>query len=320
MKGFLLSFFFIHFSFLYSQDVLKEKAWKGDTAAAMILCENYLLGINNYPENLDSARTFLFLAVEKKHPDALYLAGVGYYRGLIFSKDTKKGLKLLNESADKGNLQALQVLFDIYANPDTNIFLDKKDFIPRDSVKAIQYAKRAAELQQPWAMYELGYAYLQGKGIPKNDSLAVYWMDQAAQKMLPKAQLALGDWYFKGITQYGPDLLTARKYYSLAENNPFADIEDATWGLVGVYNTYQVFKEFFNFYAFVWYVFTLEDIRIPWDGNSQKFMLDREKYIRELEAAQKKKIHEYEKKLKEKEKIAKELMEYAKQIRETKNK
>jgi hypothetical protein len=49
-------------------------------------------------------------------------------------------------------------------------------------------------------------------------------------------------------------------------------------------------------------------------------MLDREKYIRELEAAQKKKIHEYEKKLKEKEKIAKELMEYAKQIREANNK
>jgi hypothetical protein len=48
-------------------------------------------------------------------------------------------------------------------------------------------------------------------------------------------------------------------------------------------------------------------------------MLDRERYIRELEAAQKKKIEEYEKKLREKEKIAKELMDYARQIREAKN-
>ncbi len=304
------------FSGLWGQDLLKESAWKGDTIAAMALCENYLLGLNGYPENLDSAKIFLFLALEKQHSDALYLAGVAYYRGLMFSKDVNKGLKLLNDAADKGNIQALQVLFDIYANPDTSIFVDKKNFIPQDSSKAVQYAKRAALLGQSWAMYELGYAYFQGSGVPQNDSLAIYWMDQATQKMLPKAQLALGDWYFKGVTKYGPDLLLARKYYSQAENNPFADIEEATWGLVGVHNTYQVFREFFNFYAFVWYAFTLEDIRIPWDGNSQKFMLDRERYIRELEASQKKKIEEYEKKLKEKEKLARELQDYANQIRE----
>ncbi len=316
----LLLFLWIFCGEVYGQDLLKERAWKGDTAAAMQLCENYMLGLNGYPENLDSSKIFLFLAAEKKHPDALYLAGVGYYRGLMFPKDIKKGLALLNESAEKGNLQAYQVLFDIYANPDTSIFLDKKDFVPRDSSKAVQYAQKAANLGLSWAMYELGYAYFQGSGIKKNDSLAIYWMDQAAQKMLAKAQLSLGDWFFKGITKYGPDLLKARQYYAMAENNPFADIEEATWGLVGVHNTYQVYKEFFNFYAFVWYVFTLEDIRIPWDGNSQKFMLNRERYIRELEAAQKKKIAEYEKKLKEKEKIAKELMDYARQIREAKDK
>lgn len=319
MKVFLLMCC-LWFGKLFSQDLIKEKAWKGDTSAAMSLCENYLLGLNGYPENLDSAKTFLFLAVEKQHPDALYLAGVGYLRGLMFPKNVKKGIELLNQSAEKGNLQAYQVLFDLYANPDTSIFVEKKDFIPRDSSRAVQYALKAAHLGQSWAMYELGYAYFHGSGVKKNDSLAIYWMDKAAQKMLPKAQLALGDWYFKGVTRYGPDLLQARKYYSLAEKNPFADIEDATWGLVGVHNTYQVFKEFFNFYAFVWYVFTLEDLRIRWDGNSQKFMLDRERYIRELEALQKKKIQEYEKKLKEKEKIAQELMDYARQIREAKNK
>lgn len=311
--------FFVVCGNVYCQDWLRESAWKGDTSAAMQLCENYMLGLNGYPENWDSAKVFLFLAVEKKHPDALYLAGVGYYRGLMFPRDTRKGLSLLNESAEKGNIQAYQVLFDIYANPDTSIFLEKKDFVVRDSSKAVQYAQKAANLGLSWAMYELGYAHFHGAGIKKDDSLAVYWMDQASQKMLPKAQLALGDWFFKGVTKYGPDLLKARQYYAMAENNPFADIEEATWGLVGVHNTYQVFREFFNFYAFVWYVFTLEDIRIPWDGNSQKFMLDRERYIRELEASQKKKIEEYEKKLKEKEKIAKELMEYAKQIRQAKD-
>lgn len=323
-KTLIMKWFFAYFllglhAFLYSQDILRERAWKGDTLSALQLCENYMLGLNGYPQNNDSAKIFLYLALEKKHPDAMYLAGVGYYRGFMFQKDVKKGLELLNQAADAGNLQALQVLFDIYANPDTSLFVDKKNFVKMDSALAVKYALRAAEKGQTWAMYELGYAYFQGSGTKKNDSLAIYWMDQAAQRMHSKAQLTLGDWFFKGVTQYGPDLLKSRHYYAMAEKNPYADIEDATWGLVGVHNTYQVFKEFYNFYAFVWYVFTLEDLRIPWDGNSQKFMLDREKYIREMEASQQKKIQEYEKKLKEKQKIEQELMNYAKKLRETRD-
>lgn len=299
---------------LKAQDALKEKAWKGDTTAIMQLVENYLIGLNNYPQNLDSAKTFLWLGVEKKHPDALYLAGVAYIRGTMYPQNLNKGIQFLEQSLQSGNAQAYVVLFELFANPDTSLFAVQT--IKRDSSRALKYAHQAAQKQQSWAMYELGKAYYYGSGISKNDSLAVHWLDQAALRYHVKAQLLLGDWFFKGCTALGPDLLKSRYYYQLAEKNPYADIEDQTWGLVGVYNTYQIYKEFWNTASFIWYAFTFEDLRMPWDGNSQKFMLDREKYIREMEASQQKKIQEYQKKLKEREKYMQELLqEYGKKIR-----
>lgn len=70
-----------------------------------------------------------------------------------------------------------------------------------------------AEAGEPNAQLGLAGLYIEGKGTPKNDSKANYWLDKAARQGLREAQVMLADRYYAGVGTPRPYLAHALKWY-----------------------------------------------------------------------------------------------------------
>ena len=64
--------------------------------------------------------------------------------------------------------------------------------------KAIEYCKKAADLNCPEAQAELGVCYLNGRGVKINGAKAFKWLEKAAQQGYADAQCELGYCYRYG--------------------------------------------------------------------------------------------------------------------------
>ncbi|MCS7073276.1 MAG: sel1 repeat family protein [Bacteroidia bacterium] len=237
-----------------SWDSLKVAAWKGSTEAQMKLVEAYDLGLNGLPQNKDSSNRYLEMAAIGGNPDAQYMLGVAFQRGLNRKRNITKGLEWLNKAANQNHIFALRVLTEIYSTKDDEIFLAPHERVKVDSTKAFSYALRGAKLGDPQLQYYVGEAYHLGRGVKRNDTLAVAWMDSAAQKNNVFAQLKLGDWFLRAETDFKIQWNDALKYYEMAKNHPKAEIEQITEGKVGVYTVRQLrmwVRNFFLYYSFI---------------------------------------------------------------------
>ena len=82
-----------------------------------------------------------------------------------------------------------------------------------------------------WAMFRLGSSYLKGTGVPQNDTEALNWLQQAANRDYPDAYMALGMMYSDGMA-FAPDYRIAFNWFakSAALNNA-----EAQYQLGGMY-------------------------------------------------------------------------------------
>lgn len=70
--------------------------------------------------------------------DSIFELGKGYIEGIDFDKDIERGIKLLEEAADKNHIEAQLYLSEIY--------FDGLEDIERDLVKATEYCMLGLEL------------------------------------------------------------------------------------------------------------------------------------------------------------------------------
>ena len=61
----------------------------------------------------------------------------------------------------------------------------------------------------------LAIRYLRGRGVPKDEAVAFYWMQLAAQQHFVMAQRSLGELYENGLG-IAPDITQASHWYRLA--------------------------------------------------------------------------------------------------------
>ena len=61
----------------------------------------------------------------------------------------------------------------------------------------------------------LAIRYLRGRGVPKDEAVAFYWMQLAAQQQFAMAQRSLGELYENGFG-IAPDITLASHWYRLA--------------------------------------------------------------------------------------------------------
>lgn len=71
---------------------------------------------------------------------------------------------------------------------------------------------------RPNNMYFLAYLYLRGEGVAKDQSLAIYWYEKAAEKGQIEAMQNLGTIYHQGIGGIPEDYTKAKYWYEKAAN------------------------------------------------------------------------------------------------------
>lgn len=70
--------------------------------------------------------------------------------------------------------------------------------------------------QDPRAAYDLGLRFFRGDGVPRDSYRALQWMREAAERGDLNAQLALGQLYLTGLEELGSDPREAEKWLSIA--------------------------------------------------------------------------------------------------------
>ena len=229
-----------------------KSARAGDTSAILKVAEAYLLGIEG-PFRPDSAGIWLKPLAEKAaHPEAAYLYGNLLLRGAPrVSRDIPAGIRLLEKSAQQGNISAIQVLSDVYRGKDLNpAFPDPVLASSKNYVALFKTVNRGAELNDAQSACWLGVCYAEGWGTTRNDSLAIRYIASSARRQFPLGQMLLADAYLRGNYRCTPDLDSARWYYTRLQQNPKATLEEQSAGLEGNLLCDRVYNQVWNT---IWY-------------------------------------------------------------------
>lgn len=220
-------------------DSLRALAQKGETTACLALVEHYQL-IDLQP---DSAQKYLRIAAQKGAAEAQYLLGLIYLRGVEGPKRPAEGRRLLEAAAAQNYLLALKVLYEVLEPPDSLSPLYVA-VLPPDAKAAFRYAHRAAELGDPQAMTAVGRYYALGKGTPRSDSLAQFWLEKAAHTGHVPAQLLLAEWSLQRWHNPSKALLWAQE----ALRNPRSSPEALAQARVAAY-----YAEYLPQWLRLWY-------------------------------------------------------------------
>lgn len=198
-------------------DSLRAAARAGDSQAQLALVEYYQL-VELVP---DSARFYLQAALKAGRPEAQYLMGLIYLRGVEGPKRPAEGRKLLEAAAQQGFILAIRELWSVLEPPDSVGPLTVR-VLPYEPKAAFQYAQQGAQLGDPPSMMALGRYYGQGKGTARNDSLARVWLTRAAEAGYRPARVLLAEWAFErwadpSIALYWAQRVTSDERASLEE-------------------------------------------------------------------------------------------------------
>jgi uncharacterized protein len=149
-------------------------------------------------------------AAERGDPVAMYNLGVMYRDGLGVAKDRARAKTLFLTAAQKGHALAQYGVARLY--------YDDGDFS-----EAARWYRKAADQSDLEALYNLGYMYHEGQGVPKDYNKANQLFLEVADKgrfiengrKSYKAMDMLGNSYRSGETGQ-PDYIEAYKWYAMA--------------------------------------------------------------------------------------------------------
>lgn len=221
-----------------------------DGEAAMRLAEAYKFGLYGLPVEPDSNAYYINLGARYGNVDAFFLLGNGLLKGRDFPQDIDRGLIMLNRAADRNHALALQRLMEVYADTLKDVFGAHERPIPPNRKKALEYAERLAELNDPKRIegaLHAGKAYLFGWGTTPDDSTALAYLELAAEYEAIDAQLLLGELYTNGSTEAGFNDQKAYYYFKAAAEHPYASLRLRTAGKVGLHYLRQRQRQYFNY-------------------------------------------------------------------------
>ncbi|NNP67413.1 tetratricopeptide repeat protein [Acinetobacter sp. Ac_5812] len=172
-------------------------------------------------ENYKGAFSILEKLVEKNDDFAKNEMGFFYEKGIFVEKDIKKAIKLYAEAGnnnyvpamynisrlkleDGNSAEALSILKKIESDnyaPAINllgIMYNNGDYVDKDLNKAFLYYKKAADLGNPDAKFNLGQMYFYGEGVKQDYKKSFYWYDESAKQNYDFAKIQLATSYYKG--------------------------------------------------------------------------------------------------------------------------
>ncbi|MFO1482702.1 MAG: hypothetical protein U1F71_04980 [Verrucomicrobiaceae bacterium] len=199
-----------------TKELLEKGEKAGDGEATLGLAQLYSAGVEGIPQDHQKALDYLIEAGKQGNAVALSTYGARLLNGdpdakespKLVKKDVQAALKMFNDSADKGLAAASRILGQIYEN---GVGQDGAD-VKQDVTKAFEYYTKAANGNDPQALFRLGNAFETGivkdpKGkrddkdnilIQPNPKSALDLYRLAAQNNLAEAFYNVGVYYETG--------------------------------------------------------------------------------------------------------------------------
>ena len=181
---------------------------------------------------------------EQGDAEAQFQLGYMYILGQGVSKDFDKGMKLIDEAADRDGVSAISFLASALSDKDPEkaekLWRKAAELggalaqynlgeyfawglgVPLDYTEAARWYRKAADQGFAGAQYKLGVMYQNGRGVPLDFAEAMKWHRKAADQGDASAQVNLGVMYKQGLG-VSQDYAGALKWYRKA-----ADQGDAT--------------------------------------------------------------------------------------------
>jgi TPR repeat protein len=164
---------------------------QNDVEAQFRLAYYYLFySFDEEPQKRAEMEKLLRTAAERAHPDAVY------WLSRLYPKGAERDSSLLLRAGELGSLEGQRDLGALYATGDWTG--------PRDSARAAEWYRRAAERDHEDAQYNLGFMYLLGEGVPKDTKEGLRWLLRAADQGDEMSIRLLADLYQNG--HYGVPL------------------------------------------------------------------------------------------------------------------
>ncbi len=232
-----------------AKELLEKGNKAGDGEATLGLAQLYSAGVEGVPQDQKKALEYLIEAGKQGNAVALSTYGARLLNGdpdtaespKLVQKDVAAALKMFNDAAEKGLAAANRILGQIYEN---GVGKDGAD-VKQDVTEAFEYYTKAANGNDPQALFRLGNAFETGiikdpKGkrddkdnvlIQPNPKSALDLYRLAAQNNLAEAFFNVGVYYETG-TVVDKDAEKAFAFHMKASN---AGIPQAMNRLAGLY-------------------------------------------------------------------------------------
>jgi TPR repeat protein len=201
-----------------------EALWRpyvdgNDVDAQFHLADFYLdYGFDEGPQKEMEMKELLNRAADQGHADATHRLRQQYPEGA--ERDA-----LLLRSGELGSLEAQRDLGALYATGDWTG--------PRDSVRAVEWYRRAAERGHPDAQYNLGFMYLLGEGVQADPNEGVRWLRRSADLGDECAIRLLADLYRNGRYGISADTAEARVWEERYRETDLYRLREQKWGAEG---------------------------------------------------------------------------------------
>jgi TPR repeat protein len=143
--------------------------------------------------------------------DAQAEFGWDYFLGRCVQKSNDDARKWLSLAAHKGHARSMAALAELYVRE-------------HDDIKAVQWAKRGADLGEPHSQSVLAWLYYRGIGVKKDHEAAAGWAMKSAVQGNSGGQELVGILYQEGDNGLTKDSVKADMWLLLSEKD--ADVPD----------------------------------------------------------------------------------------------
>lgn len=178
-------------------------------------------GVRHYrgvgvPRNLERALALYSEAANLGDPEAKFIVGGMYFRGMGTERDFAKAFHYLHGAALKGKStsESKNLLGEFFLTGHT---------VPQNYEKAAKWYRKAAENGDRDAQSELAFLYFVGRGVEQDFEKALSWFEKAAMQGLAPAQYSLGIMFYSGNGVDVPDPVSAHAWLSVAAANNHPD-------------------------------------------------------------------------------------------------
>lgn len=169
-------------------------------------------GHDNEYKDMKRGVKLLQICADKGDVDSTAIYGLCLMHGIGGQKNETLGFQYIKSAADQCNANAMFFLARCYS---------EGIVVTRDDGMALTLYYKAAALGSAHAYHALGNIYRDGKNVKRDMTKAIEWFNKAASESIPEAQLSLALCYLNG-DGVPRDEEMARKYFEMSGTDPSA--------------------------------------------------------------------------------------------------